>query len=120
MNIGVVGEKAARSVEVAVYCAIPPQRFRHPLENSPHVAFNRDLLEFLRREHGEGAEKIAPVVNGALELNLPELIRAQFMQYGVPAAQIDIEEAFLDEDDVWGDGTPGMPRNLVGAVHYSP
>jgi len=100
----------ADEVRVWVYGALHPDRYLHPL-SGPYAAFNQSLRAYAPRRWGEEAASSMQEADGALRLDLPRLIRAQFARHGV--SQVNLQHAYLDnEDEVWLDGTKGRPRNL--------
>jgi hypothetical protein len=106
-----------KSVRVWVYGSLHPSRYPHPLSGA-HADFNKAMCAYVKNEWGESGARSVPVRDGAIYLDLPLLIRAQFEYYGVPPAHIDLQHAYLMGDDAWLDGAKNAPRNLFVVMRH--
>lgn len=84
-------------MRVAVYYSIRPEDFRHDFADADpkHAAYNKAAAKMLRREYGE---ECGIVDSRGIGVDVPRIIRAQFMAYGVPREHISLEHAYLCDE----------------------
>jgi copper oxidase (laccase) domain-containing protein len=115
----IVGRLGASNISVAILCGIGADSFRHPWSHPKYGKFNRKMVEYLFSLYG------SKCVSGSLEegcLNLPEIIRAQFVSAGVSSRQIHCDEidTYSDresDEPLWWSSVRGdKERNGVFAI----
>lgn len=99
-----------REVQVKVLWSVPGHRFPHPLEGPTHGDFNQKLHKLLV---GRWGADCAPMRGGVFYLDLPKLIKAQCLEFGVPEDHIDLTHAYQGPEGTWQEGKAGTPRNLL-------
>lgn len=100
----------AKKTYVKVFWGIRGHKFRHSFSHPTYGDVNRAMHELIVSRWGE---QNAPVRDGEFHLDLPQLIKAQCMSWGVPETHIDLAHAYSDSSEAWVDGAVGTPRNLV-------
>lgn len=98
-----------KSTKVKVFWAEPAHRSLYDLDDPTYGSFNRKLYKLIVDRWGIAC---APKKGNAFNIALPELIKAQCMEMGVPATNIDLSHGHQPMKGTHLDGTPGKPRNL--------
>jgi hypothetical protein len=110
--------KEVRDIRVAVYYSIRPEDFRHDLEDKDpaHAAYNRNAMEMLPREYGPECG----IVDGrGIGIDVPRIIRRQFIDNGVPPENISLEHAYLHDELPTTRRGDGSGRYLVAVIRNS-
>lgn len=107
-----------REIRVAVYYSIRPEDFRHDLaaKNPEHAEYNASALKLLPREYGPECGIVDKLGIG---IDIPRIIRRQFMAYGVPRENICLEHAYLSDELPTTRRGDGSGRYLVAVVRNS-
>ena len=96
--VGESWRKHLRSlIRVWVFYSIKPQDFAHyfATANPEHAAYNRAAAEFLPKEYGG---ECGWADRNAIYIDLPKIIRAQFVRHGIPADNISLQHAYLRDE----------------------
>lgn len=105
-------------IGVSVHFSISPQALIHERNHPTYGAFNEKMFLDLREWGAECAYHNDD--STLIHLNLPELIRRQFIKYGVPSKRIHLHETYVDEhpDLVHTRGPDRERRNLIIIVRH--
>lgn len=98
-----------KSTKVKVFWAEPAHRSRYDQDDPTYGSFNSKLYGLIVERWGRVC---VPRQGRSFNIALPELIKAQCMEMGVPAANIDLSHGHQPMNGTHLDGTPGKPRNL--------
>ncbi len=84
-------------LRVAVYYSIKPEDFRHDFADvdPEHLKYNTEAARKLLYEYGD---ECGTVDTRGICIDIPRIIRAQFISLGVPAANISLEHAYLADE----------------------
>lgn len=84
-------------MHVGVYYSIKPEDFLHKFadEDPEHLKYNIPAAEMLMEEYGTAA---GFVDSKGIYIDVPGIIKAQFVEYGVPEEQISLEHAYLSDE----------------------
>lgn len=84
-------------IHVGVYYSIKPQDFLHKFEDEDpeHLKYNISAAEMLVEEYGAAA---GMVDTKGIYIDVPRIIKAQFMEHGVPQENISLEHAYLSDE----------------------
>ncbi len=111
-------ERPNKETRVKVFWSIPPRNFKHDLDDPKYQHINKGFYHKVRSRWGE---RCVPRRDNIFYPDLPQLIRAQCMEAGVPEENIDLSHAYMSatNPDVWMDGTAGAGRNVVILARHS-
>lgn len=84
-------------LHVSVYYSIKPEDFLHSyiVKNPEHLSYNNNAAEMLQEEYGR---ECGTVDNRGISIDIPRIIRAQFIELAVPEANISLEHAYLADE----------------------
>ena len=84
-------------IHAAVYYSIKPEDFRHDFEDvdPEHLKYNIPAAEMLPAEYGD---ECGIVDKQGICIDVPRIIRAQFISLGVPEENINLEHAYLADE----------------------
>jgi len=104
-----------REVFVRIVCSIRARDFSHPTDHAKYGDKNKRLIDFITESFGEGC------IHGCKSeglIDLSQVIKAQFMKYGVPENNIlrDDSDTFGDSR-LWSNRRGDNERNLVAIRH---
>lgn len=83
-----------RTLQAWMLYSIKPEDFLHRFDDEAHKAYNRKVGTDVHARLGQGARK----VEDGVELDLPAIAQAQFIQCGVPEHNIHLEHAYLADE----------------------
>ncbi|MDB5224780.1 MAG: hypothetical protein JWO43_402 [Candidatus Adlerbacteria bacterium] len=103
--------KEHETIRVWVFGSLRPEDYPHYFDKK-HGEQSLKLYQYILRNWGP-----EPLVEkkewvDKFYLDIPALIRRQFMKRGVPAENINLEQAYISKETAWVDGAVGKPRNL--------
>jgi hypothetical protein len=110
--------RKAHEIRAAVYYSIRPEEFRHDLadKNTEHAEYNEGAWKLLPREYGE---ECGIVDSRGIGIDVPRIIRRQFIANGVPPENISLEHAYLRDELPTTRRGDGSGRYLVAVVRNS-
>ena len=79
-------------VRAWVYGSIRPEDFTHPLNDPKYDIYNGKMYGYVKRRFGP---ECVGIKDNAVQLDLPVLIRRQFMGLGVPEDRVSLTHAYL-------------------------
>jgi hypothetical protein len=95
-ELGLLGhEEALERVHAWPLFFIKPKNFDHPFDHPQHGAYNQAAAGMIRSAYGCAC---ARTHSSGVRIDLPKIVRAQFMQYGVPAENIHMEHCYLADE----------------------
>lgn len=105
-------------IQVAVYYSIKPGDFRHDFadNNLEHAGYNKIAAHLLPQEYGQ---ECGIVDSLGIGIDVPRIIRAQFVALGVPREHISLEHAYLCDELPTTRRGDGTGRYLVAVVRNS-
>lgn len=106
-----------RQLQVGVYYSIRPEDFRHDVvgdHNPDHLKYNEAAGVMLPAEYGDAA---GILYDTGIGIDVPRIIRAQFIELGVPETNINLDHAYLSDE--LPTTRNGGGRYLAAAVRHS-
>jgi hypothetical protein len=107
---------APYETQVKILWSIPGPLFKHGLKDPTHGKTNEALYNIIGERWGY--ESI-PKHDEIFYLDLPKLIKAQCLKWGVPEESIDLTHAYHQPKGTWLEGKKDTPRNLLVLARQS-
>ncbi len=108
-----------KRIQVGVFYSIKPQDFLHKIkdEDPEHLKYNIPAAEILPEEYGDACGWVEK--NRGIYINVPTIIKAQFMRLGVPEENISLEHAFLGDELPHTRNGDNKRRYLAAVVRHT-
>nr|MBP7770843.1 hypothetical protein [Candidatus Paceibacterota bacterium] len=106
-----------KEIQVGVFYSIKSRDFLHRFvdEDPEHLKYNIPAAEMLRGEYGNAA---GPVDHKGIYIDVPGIIKAQFIALGVPEVNINLEHAYLPDSMPHTRNGDNNRRYLAGIVRH--